>query len=194
MRSKDTPLDAPILDLLTKRWSPVHFDKQPLTAEQIASLFEAARWAPSAFNEQPWLYVYASSDDGEKREALESLLVEGNAWAKKAGLLILSFAKKTFARNGKENAYALHDTGAASLQLVLQATSMGLITHQMSGFDHEKANALLQVPAEYMPGSMIAIGHMGDPATISPEEKKREDAPRLRNPIHKFVFHGQYKK
>jgi nitroreductase len=189
--TKSTHTDAPIADLLQDRWSPVHFSEAPVPKEMIASLFEAARWAPSCFNEQPWLYVYAGTDDGETREAINSLLVPGNAWAKKAGLLIVSFAKKTFARNGKPNQYSLHDTGAASLQLVLQATALGLVSHQMAGFDHAKAKEVLHVPDEYEAGSMIAVGFPGDPATISPEAKERESGPRQRRKVSEFVFHGK---
>lgn len=190
--AKPAPVDAPVSDLIKNRWSPVYFSDKPLPTEMSASLFEAARWAPSSYNEQPWLYVYAGPDDGDARTTIESLLVESNAWAKNAGLLIVSFAKTTHARNGKLNRFAMHDLGASSIQLVLQATAMGLVSHQMGGFAHEKANELLGVPADYEPGSMIAIGFPGDPATISPEAKERESGKRERKSASDFVFRGSF--
>lgn len=192
--SKPAKTEVPILDVLQERWSPVHFSEEPLSDKQVATLFEAARWAPSSFNEQPWLYVYAQTNDGEKREKLHGLLADGNAWAKKAGLLILSFSKKTFARNDKPNRHHMHDLGAASMSLVLQATKMGLVSHQMAGFDVENANQVLGVPEEYEPGSMIAIGYTGDPKKISPEHKKREEGARERKKTEEFVHRGSFKK
>ena len=178
---KQTPNDAPILDVIAKRWSPLAFDPAPLSEEQIASLFEAARWAPSSYGEQPWRYVYASKED-ENREALENLLAEGNSWAKNAGLLILSFSKKTFAKNDKPNRHYFHDTGAANFALTLQATHMGLITHQMAGYSVDKANGVLGVPEEFEPCSMIAVGYPNDPNNLSEDLQERQNAPRTRFP------------
>ncbi len=189
---KLTPTEAPILDIIGKRWSSLAFEPTPLKGEMITSLFEAARWAQSSYNEQPWRYVYASKGDPD-REKLESLLAEGNSWAKNAGLLIISFAKKTFAKNGKENRHSLHDLGAASALLTLQATSMGLNSHQMAGFDTAHANEALGVPADFEPGSMIAIGYPADPATLPEALLTREKAPRSRNTQSSFVFQGKWK-
>lgn len=183
--------DAPILDIIANRWSPIIFDPTPLKPEQIASLFEAARWAPSSFNEQPWRYVYAGKND-EGRENLESLLAEGNAWAKNAGLLILSFAKKTFARNDKPNRHYLHDTGAASFAITLQATSMGLMSHQMAGFAVDRANSVLGVPDDFEPGSMMAVGYAADPASFPDDMQMRDKAARSRNARDSFAFIGKY--
>src|SRR3989344_5959464 len=116
---KPAPADHEILEVIEKRWSPLAFSNEPLSDDVIQRLFEAARWAPSSFNEQPWLYVYAAKDD-PGRPALESLLVEGNSWAKDAGLLVISFAKKAFAKNAKPNYHHMHDVGAATGYLVLQ--------------------------------------------------------------------------
>lgn len=183
--------DAPVLDVILNRWSPVMFDPAPLSEQQTASLFEAARWAPSSFNEQPWRYVYAGKND-PGRENLESLLVESNAWAKNAGLLILSFAKKTFAKNGKPNRHYLHDTGAASVLMTLQATSMGLISHQMAGFAVDKANAVLGVPDDCEPGSMMAIGYPANPASFAADMQERDKSPRMRNPQSSFAALGKF--
>ncbi|HRH94198.1 MAG TPA: nitroreductase family protein, partial [Candidatus Peribacteria bacterium] len=150
-------------------------------------------WAPSCFGEEPWRYVYATKDDGEKRAALEGLLAEGNAWAKNASLLVLSFAKKTFARNGKPNDYAMHDLGCASGFLVLQATHMNLVSHQMAGFAADKANAVLGVPADFAPGSMIAIGYPGDITKMDESSQKRDASPRNRKPLETIAMRGSWK-
>ncbi len=189
--AKPTPTDAPILDIIEKRWSSLAFEPAPLKEEMIKSLFEAARWAQSSYNEQPWRYIYASKGDKD-REALESLIVEGNNWAKNAGLLIISFTKKTFARNGTPNRHSMHDLGAASALLTLQATSMGLNSHQMAGFDAAGANKALGVPADFEPGSMIAIGYPAAPAVLSEALQERERAPRQRNPQENFVMKGRW--
>jgi nitroreductase len=189
---KPTPLETPVHDLIAKRWSPYAFSDKPLRAEDVAALFEAARWAPSSFNEQPWRYVYAVKNDPD-RAKIDSLLLDGNNWAKDADLLIISFFKTSFTYNGKPNRHALHDLGAATMALCLQATSMGIATHQMAGFLLDRANEALGVPPEYVAGSMIAVGYPGDPNGLSPELKKRENAPRTRNGAITFAFKGTWK-
>ncbi len=190
---KPATTDLPILEALEERWSPLAISDQPIEDDKIQVLFEAARWAPSSFNEQPWRYVYATKTDGEARERLESLLLPGNAWAKNAFLLAVSFAKKTFTYNGKENRHALHDTGAASAYVAAQCPSLDLVAHQMAGFKAEEANTLLGVPADFVPGSMIAIGYPGDPKALDPKLQERESAPRERKLQKEFVFRGQMK-
>jgi nitroreductase len=189
--AKPAQTEAPILDVIQNRWSPVAFDPTPLDKEQIRSLFEAGRWAQSNYNEQPWRYIYAGKNDPGRSE-LESLLVEGNAYAKNAGLLLISFGSKKFAKNGKPNRFNLHDTGAASALITLQATSMGLISHQMSGYDSERANALLGVPEEFEPGSMMALGYAGDPKTMDAASQQRDAGPRTRRPQEESFFQGKW--
>ena len=190
---KPAPTDLPILEAFAERWSPLAISDRPLEDEKIRILFEAARWAPSSFNEQPWRYVYATKSDGKARERMESLLLPGNAWAKNAFLLIVSFAKKTFTYNGKENRHALHDTGAASACLAAQCPSLGLVAHQMAGFNVEEANALLGVSADFVAGSMIAVGYPGDPKDLDAKLQERENAPRERKAQEEIVFRGKYK-
>ena len=190
-QNKPTPVDAPIHDILQKRWSSVCFDSTPIDATTIKSLFEAARWAPSCYGDQPWVYVYAAKGD-VMRDTIEGMLSEGNAWAKNAGLLIVGFARKTLRKNGKPNDYRLYDLGAASLQLVLEATTHGLCSHQMAGFSKDKVSALLGVPDDYEPGAMIAIGHPGDPTKLSEALLAREKSPRSRNPQESFAFRGKW--
>lgn len=190
---KPAPTDLPLTEDIKRRWSPVAFSDKKLDQKMIDSVFEAARWAPSCYGDQPWRYVYATKDDGEKRAALEGLLAEGNAWAKNAYLLIVSFAKTTFAHNGKPNGYHMHDTGCASGYLVLQATHMNLIGHQMAGFAADKANAVLGVPADFAPGSMIAIGYPGDPKSMDEGSQKRDASPRSRKPLCDIAMRGGWK-
>lgn len=189
---KKAPTELPVIDPILDRWSPLAFDPKPVEEEKIRIMFEAARWAPSAYNEQPWRFVYAMKGDPQ-REVLESLLVDGNAWAKNAGVLILSFAAKTFVRNGNQNRHHLHDLGAASLSLVIQATALGLVSHQMSGYDAERANDALGVPSDYEPGSMIAVGYYAGQDGLDEKSKQREDSPRVRRDQLEFAFRGGWK-
>jgi nitroreductase len=189
---KPAATDSPILKDIRERWSPVAFSDQPVEDDKIRTMFEAARWAPSSFNEQPWRYIYALKADGEARTTLENLLSPGNAWAKNAGILAITFTKKTFARNGKDNIHAMHDLGAASGYLALQLGALGLVGHQMAGFDRENANKILGVPDDFMPGSMIAIGYPADPASLPEDLQKRQAGPRSRKPQEEFVFRGRW--
>lgn len=189
---KKAPTDLPVIEPILERWSPLAFDPKPVEEEKIRAMFEAARWAPSAYNEQPWRYVYALKGD-PKRDALENLLVAGNAWAKNAGMLVLSFAKKTFAHNGNPNRHHMHDLGAASAYLVAQATALGLVTHQMSGYDADNANEMLGVPPDYEPGSMIAVGYYAGQEGLDEGMKKREDGPRVRKALDEIAFRGGWK-
>ena len=187
---KPAPVAYPILDPILERWSPLAFSDRLVEPEKIATFFEAARWSPSSYNEQPWRYIYTLKDDGTFREALEGLLAPGNAWAKNAGVLGISFARRTFAKNGKENRSALHDLGCATGYMMLQLSSLGLVGHQMAGFDSENANSILGVPEDFLPGSMMAIGYPGDHAALSEDLQKREDGPRNRNAVDAFAFRG----
>jgi nitroreductase len=184
----------PILDVIKERWSPRAISALPIEKEKIETLFEAARWAPSNGNQQPWMYIYATKEDGEARTKLESLLVEGNNWAKNAYLLIISFANTQRIKSDgtiTTNYHALHDTGAASAYLVLQCEPLGLVGHQMAGYDMTTANALLNVPPHFVPGSMIAVGYPDDPASLSPELQEKERRPRERKEQKEFVFKVQ---
>lgn len=190
---KPAPTQFPIHELLAQRWSPRAYDERPVEPEKLASLFEAARWAPSSNNEQPWRFIVA-----EKREELQwnrlfACLVEGNRkWSQPAPVLILSLASLNFEDEGKPNRHALHDTGLAVENLALQAAAVGLAAHQMAGFDTEKARIDLKIPAGYEPVAIIAIGYPGDPNVLADHLKQREVAPRTRRPITEFVFSGEW--
>ncbi len=165
----------------------------PVPEEALRSLFEAARWAPSCFNEQPWRFLVARRTDPEAHEKLLSCLSEGNQrWAKQAPVLALSVARTTFTRNGKPNRHAFHDVGLAVAQLTLQATTTGLVVHQMAGFDPERARRLHAIPEGFEPVAVLAIGYPGEPDDLPEDLRERERAARSRRPQREFVFTGSW--
>jgi nitroreductase len=185
--------DHPVNDLIAARWSPYAFADRPVAKEDLLSLFEAARWAPSSYNEQPWSYVVATRDDAAGFERLLSCLVEGNqAWAKAAPVLALGCTSLNFARDGKPNAAALHDLGLASLSLCLEATARGLVVHQMIGIVPGKARVAYQIPEGVQPLTGLAIGYPGDPAALPENLRARDAARRPRKPLSAFVFDGTW--
>lgn len=189
---KEAVTETPIHDLIAARWSPRAFADRKVEKKTLLSLFEAARWAPSCFNEQPWSFIVATADDRENFDRLASCLVEGNAWAKKAPVLMLSLAKLTFTHNGKPNRHAYHDVGLAVENLILQAQSLDLYSHQMAGFDRGHARERLEIPATHDPVAMIAIGYRGEPDSLADKLQERELAPRKRNSLDDFVFGGVF--
>ncbi len=183
----------PIHELLKRRWSPLAFSGRMVEPEKLQSLFEAARWAPSCFNEQPWNFVVCTRDNPEDHERLVSCLSEGNQpWARTAPVLMLSVARRTFARNGNPNRHALHDVGLAVENLILQAMALDLFAHQMAGFDVAKARSLFGIPDDHEPVAAIALGYPGDPEQLPPPLRERQMAPRQRKPLDQFVFGGRW--
>ncbi|MDJ0732387.1 MAG: nitroreductase family protein [Crocosphaera sp.] len=183
----------PIHELIKQRWSPLAFNTRPIEPEKIASLLEAARWAASCFNEQPWSFIVATQDNIEEYEKLLSCLVEANQkWAKDAPLLMLSVAKLSFERNNKPNRHALHDVGLAVGNLTLQAQSFGLFVHQMGGFYGDKARTLYNIPQDYEPVAAIAVGYPGNVNQLEEDLQQRELSPRSRKPFTDFVFQGTW--
>lgn len=180
-------------DLFARRWSPRAFDERPVYTDTLRTLFEAARWAPSSNNEQPWRFIVATKQHQADWNRLLECLAEGNRrWAFRAPVLVLSIASMQFEDDGKPNRHAFHDTGLATENLVLQATAQGLVAHQMAGFDVEKARADLRIPAGYEPVAMIAVGYPGDPALLPERLRERELRPRDRRPIAEWTFAGQW--
>lgn len=183
-------LSYPVHALIENRWSPRAFDSRAIESEKICSLLEAARWAPSCFNEQPWRFVVGDRErSAEALVKLQSTLMDGNAWAKNAPVLILSVVKTTFTYNNAPNRFAAHDVGLAVGNLILQAEALGLITHQMGGFDADKARDLFEIPLDYAPMALIAIGYMGDIQQLPADLQARETAPRERHALQTLV-HG----
>lgn len=187
--SKSNDLAIPVLDVIQQRRSRRAYADKEVEPEKIKLLFEAARWAPSSVNEQPWTYLYATRAQEELWNLILNTLADGNRiWAKDAPLLVVSMARKYFSRNGRTNHSAKYDLGSANGFLSLQATALGLNVHQMAGFDSEKARIDLNIPDEYDLGVIMAIGYPGDPEQLPENLKARELAPRQRTDIEEFVF------
>jgi len=186
-------LEAAVDPMFPERWSPRAFSPDPIPDETLRSLFEAARWAPSCFNEQPWLFLYAAKP--ADLEAFRQILTERNRlWASKAPVLAFVFARRSFAKNGKPNRWASFDTGAAWMSLALEARRLGLDTHGMGGYDEEKAYELTGVPkSEYEVIAAIAIGRRGDPSTLPPDMAEQEK-PNQRKPLASVAIEGAFRK
>ena len=190
---KPAAAKSPVADLIARRWSPRAFEERPIEPEKVKSLFEAARWAPSSNNEQPWRFLAATKAQRADYDRLLGCLSERNAkWAFRAPLLILSVASLFFEDDGKPNRHALHDTGMAAENLVLQATAMGLLAHQMAGYDLERARKECQIPSGFEPVAMIAVGYPGDPGVLPDYLRDGELKPRERQPIEDFVFSASW--
>jgi nitroreductase len=185
---KHGPADSGVEDLILKRWSPRSFSEKPVSSADLVKIFTAAAWAASSSNEQPWRFLVGKKGDETYAKILDALVESNQAWAKSAPVLVLSAARKTFARNGNPNGYALHDTGAASATLSLQATALGLHTHGMAGLDRAKARANFQIPDDFEVCAAWALGYLGDPAVLPDHFRDMETAPRSRKPLSEFVF------
>ena len=191
MSHKPAPVSAPILDCLKDRWSPVVFEPRSVDSKAVRTLFEAARWAASSFNEQPWRFIVVSRDDSGFAGAVDCLLDINQTWAKDAGLLVFTVVSRQLARNGTPNRCAEHDLGLAVGNLSAQATALGLHVHQMGGVNLSKVRQTYQVPEGYDPVTAIAIGHAGQPQQADPELAARDLAPRMRRPLEEIVFGGE---
>jgi nitroreductase len=185
------PTEVPIHEIVRHRWSPRAFSEKIVAPEVLRSLFEAARWAPSSSNVQPWAYIVGTKDEKENFEKVLSTLVEFNqGWAKNAPVLAVSVAQVKNAKDGSPNRWAFHDVGSASAQLTTEASTRGLYVHQMAGLDPEKARKVFQIPEGWEAVAAMAIGYPGDPATLPEKLRERELAPRTRKPLSEFVMTG----
>jgi nitroreductase len=185
--------DHPIHELFIKRWSPYAFADRAVADDDLRALFEAARWAASSYNEQPWRYLVATKANPAEFERLLSCLVEGNqAWARAAPVLALGCTSLYFALNNKPNAAAIHDLGLASASLTLEATARGLFVHQMIGILPDKARELYRIPEGIQPLTGLAIGYAADPDALPEKFRERDLAPRRRKPLAEFVFGGTW--
>lgn len=190
---KSAETQFPIHELLRRRWSPRAFAEQPVEREKIQSLMEAARWASSSFNEQPWIFILATLDHVSDHQKLLTCLVEGNRlWAQRAPLLLLTVAKTYFAHHGRLNRHAYHDLGLAVGNLVVQATAMDLVVHQMAGILPDKVRECYALPEGHEAVTGMAIGYQGDANVLPDPLRERELAPRSRKPLTEFVFSGTW--
>ena len=183
----------PVHELISRRWSPRAFADRLVPDADLRRVLEAARWAPSSANEQPWSFLVATKADPDDYQELFSCLVPGNKlWAGQAPVLMLSVAKLVFEEDGTPNRHAMHDVGLAVENMVLQATAMGLFVHQMAGFEVDKARKLFAIPPRYEPAAMIALGYLGDLGTLPEKLRERELSPRDRKPLTEFVYTGRW--
>ncbi len=181
--------EHPVLPIIKERYSPYVMNGQAVESEKLLSCLEAARWAASSFNEQPWRYILATRDDTEAWNKAMNCLVEANQdWAKNAGVLLLACTKKTFSYNGKPNRVHEHDLGMAGCSLTLQAQAIGLHVHMMGGINHASIRATYQVPDDFEPLTAIAIGYADKPENGDPELAKRDTGTRERKALCEFVF------
>ena len=183
----------PIHELIRERWSPRAFQDKPVEPAKLLSILEAARWAPSSFNEQPWFFLVARKEEPEEFAKLLGCLMEGNqAWAKAAPVLMISVAKRTFEYNGKPNRCAVHDVGLASENMTLEAVAQGLVTHGMAGIELEKIREVYALPDNCEPVAGWAIGYEGPPEMLRGPLRERETAPRERKELAEFVFGAEW--
>jgi nitroreductase len=183
-----------ILKLISERRSIVSFSEKLVEPDKITLLFEAARWAPSSSNIQPWRFIYATRDNAQDFEILFNCLAEGNQkWVKHVPLLVLSVAETISSYKNLHNRFSLHDVGLATSMLMIQARALDLYTHPMGGFDAEKAKKNLDIPYPYEPVAMIAIGYKSEKKYLPEEIMKRDTQPRIRKPLSEIVFRGKFK-
>jgi len=188
---KSAPTEYPVHELIRNRWSPRAFTDQAVAPETVGQLFEAASWAASAMNEQPWRYIYAHRADTAAFQKMVDCLMPGNQpWAKNAAVLILSLTKTHYA-NGTPNGAALHDLGLANGNLILEATALGLHGHFMGGFDRAKAKEVFQLPDDLQPAVMIALGYLGAAEHLEEPFLSRESTARQRKPLAEIAFQNQ---
>ncbi len=190
---KPAETEYSIEEILRRRWSPRAFSDRPVEPEKLQSLFEAARWAASSFNEQPWNFIIATKQKPEEHARLLSCLVEGNQrWARAAPVLMVSVAKLNFDKTGKPNRHAFHDVGLAVQNMIVQATALGLFVHQMAGFSPEKVREIYGVPEGFEPVAAMAIGY-GAAKDELPEAFREFDlGARSRKPVSGFVFEDHW--
>ncbi len=191
---KPTINDFPILDQLRDRWSPRAFSSRPVPPESVRSLMEAARWAASCFNAQPWRFIVATRDSEQEFAAALACLNEWNrGWAAPAPVLLIAVARLNF-DDGSANRHALYDTGQAMAQLTVQASALGLFVHQMAGILPEQIEQTYKLPEGYEAVSAAAIGYYGETDSLEESIREKELAPRERKPLSEIVFAGGWEK
>jgi nitroreductase len=188
-RLKQAPAVDGVLPAVLSRWSPRSFAARDVSPSDLRKVFEAARWAASSNNEQPWRFLVGTRNSSTHQKIFSALVGFNQSWAGAAPVLILGVASSKFSRNGSPNAYALYDLGAAAAALCLQAASLGLTTHSMAGFDHDAARQAFGIPEDYLLGAVIALGYQGEPSALAHEKLiAQETAPRTRKPLSEFVL------
>lgn len=197
------PADYPILETMRSRWSPYRFEPKSVEPEKLLQCFEAARWAASSFNDQPWNWIVARREQQEAFSAMIGCLLPANQqWANKAGVLVITAIRKNFQYNDKPNRVALHDLGQAAAHLALQATQLGLEVHQMAGLDLDKTRQVYGIPDTHDPQTAIAIGYpdISQPDDDEPDDdlaselRRRESVPRIRRKLSDQIFGDRWQQ
>ncbi|HQO33069.1 MAG TPA: nitroreductase family protein [bacterium] len=185
--------DHPVMDVIKRRWSPRAISNRPVEPEKLRIVLEAARWAPSCYNNQSWRFLVATRDDPVEFERMLGCLVEQNiVWARSAPVLMICVAPLNLEFNGQPNRHAFFDAGLASENMILQAVDLGLCVHPMAGFSPDRTREIYHVPEGFEPITAFAIGYPGDPESLPDNLKQMELAPRTRRPIREFVFTGDW--
>jgi len=186
--TKTAKADFPISKIISRRWSARAFSNRHVEKSKLLSILEAARWAPSSRNEQPWRYIVFTNDNPEKLKKAQSVLKEINDYAKRAPILICAITKRTYSDNEIPNRLHFHDLGAANENMFLEAFNQGLIMHEMGGFDLQKAREVFNIPEDYEIGVMIAIGYQDTYHVLPDRLKEKAFTPRIRKPLSKIAF------
>lgn len=177
-----------VLPVILERWSPRAFADRDVSPADLKIIFEAARWAPSSYNEQPWRFLVGDRNSETYKKIFETLVPFNQDWAKTAPVLILGVAKTRFSHNDSPNNYGVYDLGAATGFITLQAASIGLATHQMAGFDWAKAREAFEIPETYAIGSVMALGYQGEPTDLGGQFQAQEQSPRSRKALSEIVL------
>jgi nitroreductase len=178
-----------ILEIITERWSPYSFSSTPVEEFKMKAMFEAAGYAPSCNNEQPWMFVYSTRENGEVFNAYTGFLFESNqVWAKEAFAIVISLARTKFSHSGKPNRYAFHDTGMAVINLITQALTLDIYVHQMGGFSVPKVKEYFDLNDDIEPVAIMAVGYLGESTSLPPELLKRDEKRRPRKSVNEFAF------
>jgi nitroreductase len=184
-----------ILEIIQERWSPYSFSPAPVEDFKLKAMFEAAGYAPSCNNEQPWLFVITTREDETVFDDFIGFMADGNKiWAKNAFAIVISMARIRFSHSGKPNRWAFHDTGMAVSNLLLQALALDVYVHQMGGYSVEKVKEYFKLGDDIEPVAMMAVGYLGDGYSLTPELLKRDEARRPRKSINEFVYKNSLNK
>ncbi len=190
--NREVKTNYDIHPLLIQRWSPRAFSEKPIENEKLQRIFEAARWSPSASNEQPWAFIFGNKGDETFNNIMSTLVEFNQIWSQFAPVLVVSCARKDVIKGEGENHSRMYDVGQAVAHLTFQAASEGLYVHQMTGFDAEKTKELFHIPDNFEAVSIIAVGYIGNPKILHPNLEKMEYADRIRKPLTDFIFSSEF--
>jgi nitroreductase len=193
MFKTDRKPEFPVDPLILNRWSQRALSSEPLSHEELMSLFEAARWAQNSYNNQPWRFIYARRNTPAWTTLLGLLAPSNALWAQNGSVLMVIISKKTFDYDGRPSITHTFDTGAAAQNMALQGASMDIVVHGMEGFDYERARTELQVPDEFRVEAMFAVGKVGSKEAL-PQKYQEREVPSERRPFSEFVFEGTFPK